>query len=72
MTAKRRDKEGEPVPNSQGKPETRPELGFDRWLGKQLHGLYDPILNEDVPEDIVKLIECFSRRDSEPRGGAKS
>jgi hypothetical protein len=33
------------------------EPGFDRWLNKQLHQLYDPVLTEAVPEDMMRLLE---------------
>ena len=47
------------------------DAGFDRWLDKQLHRLYDPVLNEDVPDDIARLIEGFAERprDDEDHGG---
>lgn len=35
---------------------------FDGWLNRQLHGLYDPVLSEEVPAEIMKLIERFDDR----------
>lgn len=53
-----------------------PDPGFDRWLNRQLHGLYDPILAEAVPPEILKLIEQFddrpaSLKDPPPDGGER-
>ncbi len=35
------------------------ERGFDRWLNRQLHRIYDPVLNEAVPDEIMRLVEQF-------------
>ena len=32
------------------------DAGFDRWLDRQLHDIYDPILNEAVPDEIERLL----------------
>lgn len=42
------------------------DAGFDRWLNKQLHNLYDPVLNELVPTDIADLLEAFDVAPDEP------
>ena len=39
--------------------ETMLERGFDRWLNRQLHRLYDPVLTEAVPDEIMRLLERF-------------
>lgn len=33
------------------------EQPFDRWLRKQLHAMYDEVVNEPLPEDLVQLID---------------
>jgi hypothetical protein len=38
------------------------ERGFDRWLNRQLHRLYDPVLAEDVPDEIMRLLDQFEPR----------
>jgi hypothetical protein len=48
--------------------------GFDRYLARQLHQLYDPVLDEAVPDDLADLLERFERRppdsqDEEPPAG---
>ncbi len=40
------------------------DVGFDRWLGKQLHAIYDPVLDEELPEGLRQLIDGFEPRDS--------
>ena len=39
---------------------------FDRWLNRQLHGLYDSVLAEAVPPALLKLIEQFEDRPGPP------
>ena len=45
----------------------RSEAGFDRWIVDQLRKLYDEVLEEDVPEDLVKIVRGF---DVGQEGGA--
>jgi hypothetical protein len=42
------------------------DAGFDRWLNRRLHELYDPVLAEPVPDAIASLLEGFDRK---PEGG---
>ncbi|MEZ5906829.1 MAG: NepR family anti-sigma factor [Geminicoccaceae bacterium] len=35
------------------------DAGFDRWLGKQLHAMYDPVLDEELPESLLELLNGF-------------
>jgi hypothetical protein len=35
------------------------ERGFDRWLNRQLHRLYDQVLAEPVPDDLLRLVDQF-------------
>ncbi len=44
------------------------DTGFDRWLNRQLHKIYDPILDETIPDDINDLLERFERRDADEEG----
>ena len=44
------------------------DAGFDRWLNRRLHELYDPVLEEPVPDSITSLLEAF---DHKPEGDAK-
>ena len=48
------------------------EAGFDRWLNRQLHEIYDPVLNEAIPDEIASLLDQFERKpdgeDAEPNG----
>lgn len=40
-----------------------PEIpeAFDRWLNEKLVLLYNPVLDEPIPEDLLKLIETHRR-----------
>ena len=35
------------------------DAGFDRWLNRRLHELYDPVLQEPVPDVFLSLLEGF-------------
>ena len=35
------------------------ERAFERWLNRQLHHLYDEVLNEKVPDEIMRLLDKF-------------
>lgn len=43
----------------------RSEAGFDRWIVDQLRKLYDEVLDEEVPEDLVKAVRSFDGRQEE-------
>jgi hypothetical protein len=34
-----------------------PDTAFDRWLERGLKDLYQPVLDEPVPDDLVELIK---------------
>ena len=38
------------------------EQPFDRWLRKQLHAMYDEVVNEPLPTDLVSLIDKDAER----------
>jgi Anti-sigma factor NepR len=42
-----------------GSDEAMADRGFDRWLNRQLHRLYDPVLGEAVPDEMMRLLEQF-------------
>jgi hypothetical protein len=46
--------------------ETMLDRAFDRWLNNQLHRLYDPVLAETVPEEMMRLLEQFETRTGPP------
>ena len=35
------------------------DRGFDRWLNRQLHVFFDPVLDQKVPDEIATLLEQF-------------
>jgi hypothetical protein len=70
-TADMSDKDGRrPAPSGNGPVKPRPalEAGFDRWLDRQLHEIYDPVLDEAIPDEIASLLERFARG---PAGGGE-
>ena len=36
---------------------TAEEQPFDKWLRKQLHAMFDEVVNEPLPADLVRLID---------------
>ena len=42
-----------------GSDEAMVERGFDRWLNRQLHRIYDPVLGEPVPDEMMRLLDQF-------------
>ena len=42
-----------------GSDEAMVERGFDRWLNWQLHRIYDPVLGEPVPDEMMRLLDQF-------------
>lgn len=42
------------------------DRGFDRWLNRQLHVFFDPVLDQKMPDEIASLLEQFESRDKQP------
>jgi hypothetical protein len=42
------------------------DQGFDRFLSRELHRLYDSVLNEAIPEDLALLLQQFDERPKKP------
>lgn len=49
------------------------DAGFDRWLERKLHELYDPVLEEEVPDELKRLLDAFDagEKDGDGRGGGR-
>jgi len=45
-----------------------PDPAFERWLNRQLHGLYDPVLAEPLPDELMRLLDRFEERPTPPDG----
>jgi hypothetical protein len=61
------------MPDRDANRRNRADAGFDRWLSGKLHEMYDPVLNEEVPDDLDKLLEGFaSRSPQKPQGSGGS
>ena len=61
MKADRTGVEGNGASNV-GSDEAMVERGFDRWLNRQLHRIYDPVLGEPVPDEMMRLLDQFGPR----------
>lgn len=48
-----------PMPMPEVKPEapSRADPSFDGWLDVRLKSMYDSVLNEQLPDEILKLLE---------------
>ncbi len=44
----------------------RGDVGFDRWLKAKLHHTFDPVLEEKVPDDLMKLLQRFDAAPANP------
>lgn len=49
--------------------------GFDRWVRRQLHQVYDPAVADPLPDRLADLLERFpaagSSTDADEPGGGK-
>lgn len=43
------------------------DASFDRWLTGQMRKLYDEVLEESVPDDLVELVRSFDPDDAGAR-----
>ena len=41
---------------------TAEEQPFDRWLRMQLHAMFDGVVNEPLPADLVRIIDEDAER----------
>ncbi|MBB5693743.1 hypothetical protein [Muricoccus pecuniae] len=48
-------KPGPGVANGRG--QAAPESAFDLWLQRGLHDLFDDVMREPIPEELLRLIE---------------
>jgi hypothetical protein len=51
-----------PVPRSShgvvnGRGQAAPEAAFDLWLQRGLHQMFDDVMREPIPEELLRLIE---------------
>lgn len=51
-----------PVPDRLKRP---PQ--FDNWLSQQLRSLYDPVLEEPLPDDLMKMLEDGGKGDDQKK-----
>ena len=49
-----RKEKPDPKPN----PKSRPtDSAFDQWLNRGLHQLFDDVMNEPVPPELLKIVQ---------------
>jgi hypothetical protein len=64
--AEKKDVSGGPAAPAPGvKPVS--DASFDRWLTGQMRKLYDEVLEESVPDDLVELVRSFDPDDAGAR-----
>ncbi len=51
------------LPGKSSKPSAAADPGFDRWLDRQVRSLYDPVLEEKIPDHLLELLDAFGSRD---------
>jgi hypothetical protein len=49
------------------------DQAFDQWVARQLHKVYDEVLNEPVPDELLRLVEQIDAAPAtdEPRDDAE-
>lgn len=60
---------------SRGERMKRPsslDAGFERYVARQLHAIYDPVLDEAIPDGIARVLEQFGRKSAADEDGAAS
>lgn len=50
-----------------GNSRKRGEPGFDRWITKRLHEVFDPVVEEKVPDEFERLLEEFAQRSDDDK-----
>ncbi|MBP0493427.1 NepR family anti-sigma factor [Pararoseomonas indoligenes] len=45
-----------------GRGEAAPEAAFDIWLQRGLHQMFDDVMREPIPEELLRLIEQDQQR----------
>jgi hypothetical protein len=53
------------VPSRGASRRSLTEPGWDRWLDRQIHQLYDPVLNEAIPAELRELLMRFDEKPPE-------
>ncbi len=51
------DKENNPTPAGARRARMKTPAGFDLWLTRGLHQMFDAVANEPIPSELLKLIE---------------
>nr|WP_241667177.1 NepR family anti-sigma factor [Roseomonas nepalensis] len=43
--------------DANGRGQATPEAAFDIWLQRGLHHMFDDVMQEPIPEELLRLIE---------------
>ena len=62
MCVKDDEKGSKPMKPGRERGRSPTDAGFDRWLDKQLHAWYEPVLHEGIPESLSEILEKFDSR----------
>jgi hypothetical protein len=54
---------GRPKGDGRRAPDAPP--AFDAWLTQQLRAIYDPVLDEPLPEQLVRMLQSGKPRNDE-------
>ena len=49
-------------------PPAEADTAFDQWVSRELHKVYDEVLNEPVPEELLRLVERLDPPAGSPSG----
>ena len=50
---------------------TQTDAGFDSWLDRTVHKLYDPVLDEAIPDELAELLNRFESK-HDKKGSSES
>ncbi|WP_458097630.1 NepR family anti-sigma factor [Roseomonas sp. WA12] len=43
--------------NGNGRGQAAPDSAFDLWLQRGLHQMFDDVMREPIPDELLRLIE---------------
>ena len=53
-------------------PKSRPtDNAFDQWLNRGLHQLFDDVMNEPVPPELLKIVQEDQSKGPKKQGDSK-
>lgn len=55
------DEKGTPRDKS-GKQSRATDIAFDTWLNRGLHQIFDDVMNEPIPPELLKLLQSDKKK----------